>query len=210
MWVDNDVPNWFRHWKISTGRHFQNGHHNTAKIQHCSISTSWIDSRHRKISTGLHFQNGHHNTTKIQHCSISKVAFNLFFKPVVSGRFVRFHNRWIIIISCWIYTYLCNQCLLSLMWVRILIREGCTKLCDKVYQWLATGWWFSLGPPVSSTSKTDRHDIAEILSKVALNTIKQTNNKYMTAQIIFFVGKYGGMHLMLIDWHDLRQMMICS
>jgi hypothetical protein len=29
------------------------------------------------------FQNGHHNTAKIQHCSISKIAFNLFFKPVV-------------------------------------------------------------------------------------------------------------------------------
>jgi hypothetical protein len=27
-------------------------------IQHCSISTSLIDSQHRKISTGLHFQNG--------------------------------------------------------------------------------------------------------------------------------------------------------
>jgi hypothetical protein len=25
--------------KISTGRHFQNGHHNTAQIQHCPIST---------------------------------------------------------------------------------------------------------------------------------------------------------------------------
>ena len=43
----------------------------------------------------------------------------------------------------------------------------------KVCQWLATGWWFSLGPPVSSTNKTDRHDITEILLKVALNTIKQ-------------------------------------
>jgi hypothetical protein len=31
--------------------------------------------------------------------------------------------------------------------------------------------WFSPGPPVSSTNKTDRHDIAEILLKVALNTI---------------------------------------
>jgi hypothetical protein len=51
------------------------------------------DSWHRKISTGRHFQNGHHNTTQIQHCSISKVAFNLFFKPVVSGRFGRLHNR---------------------------------------------------------------------------------------------------------------------
>jgi hypothetical protein len=31
--------------------------------------------------------------------------------------------------------------------------------------------------PVSSTNKTDRHDITEILLKVALNTIKQTNIK---------------------------------
>ena len=31
---------------------------------------------------------------------------------------------------------------------------------------------FSLGSPVSSTDKTDRHDIAKILLKVALNTIK--------------------------------------
>ena len=46
-------------------------------------------------------------------------------------------------------------------------------LCDKVCQWLATGQWFSPGPPVSSTNKTDRHHITEILLKVALNTIKQ-------------------------------------
>jgi hypothetical protein len=32
--------------------------------------------------------------------------------------------------------------------------------------------WFSLGTPVSSTNKTDRHDITEILLKVALNIIK--------------------------------------
>jgi len=31
------------------------------------------------------------------------------------------------------------------------------------------------GTPVSSTIKTDRHDITEILLKVALNTINQTN-----------------------------------
>jgi len=34
--------------------------------------------------------------------------------------------------------------------------------------------WVSLGPLVSSTNKTDRHDITETLLKVALNTIKQT------------------------------------
>ena len=50
---------------------------------------SWIDSRHWKISTGLLFENDHHNTSKIQHFSISMVAFDLFFKPVVSGRFGR-------------------------------------------------------------------------------------------------------------------------
>ena len=35
--------------------------------------------------------------------------------------------------------------------------------------------WFSPDPPVSSTNKTDSHDITEILLKVAFNTIKQTN-----------------------------------
>jgi hypothetical protein len=44
----------------------------------------------------------------------------------------------------------------------------------KVCQWLATGRWFSPGTPVSSTNKTDRHDITEILLKMALNTINQT------------------------------------
>jgi hypothetical protein len=34
-----------------------------------------------------------HNTAKIQHCSISKVAFDLFSKPVVSGRFGRLDYR---------------------------------------------------------------------------------------------------------------------
>ena len=49
------------------------------------------------------------------------------------------------------------------------------QLCDKVCQWLATGRWFSPGPLGSSTNKTDRHDITEVLLKVAINTIKQTN-----------------------------------
>jgi hypothetical protein len=34
--------------------------------------------------------------------------------------------------------------------------------------------WFFLGTPVSSTNKTDHHDITEILLKVALNTITLT------------------------------------
>ena len=62
------------------------------------------------------------------------------------------------------------------MWVRISISARCTTLCDKICQWRATGQWFSPGPLVSSTNKTDRHDITEILLKVALNTIKQAYN----------------------------------
>jgi hypothetical protein len=45
-------------------------------------------------------------------------------------------------------------------------------LCDKVFQWLATSQWFFPGTPVSSTNKTNRHDITEILLKVTLNSIK--------------------------------------
>ena len=52
-------------------------------------------------------------------------------------------------------------------------KKGCTRLTaasDKVYQLLTHGRWFSPGTPASSTTKTGRHDIAEILLKVALNT----------------------------------------
>jgi hypothetical protein len=43
-----------------------------------------------------------------------------------------------------------------------------TAASDKVYQLLFHGRGFSPGTPVSSTTKTCRHDIAEILLKVAL------------------------------------------
>jgi hypothetical protein len=56
-------------------------------------------------------------------------------------------------------------------------QKGCTRLAaasDKVYQLLAHGRWFSPGTPASSTTKTGRHDIVEILLKVALNTKNQS------------------------------------
>ena len=74
----------------------------------------------------------------------------------------------------WIYNYVCNQCLSLLkLCVRIPLRQGVidATLCYKVCKWLATGQWFSLSTSVSSTNKTDRHDITEILLKVALNTM---------------------------------------
>jgi len=72
--------------------------------------------------------------------------------------------------SSWIYNYLCNQCLFeSCSWRGVLDAT----LCDKVRQCFATCQWFSLGTPVFSTNKTDHHDIAEILLKVALKTTTQ-------------------------------------
>ena len=91
----------------------------------------------------------------------------------------------VVIYASWIYNYLCNQCLSPLMlWVRISNRARCTTLCDKVCQWLATVLWFSPGPSVSSTNKTDRQDITEILWTVALETTKQTNKHYKSRFVV--------------------------
>ena len=49
---------------------------------------------------------------------------------------------------------------------------------DKAYQLLAHGRWFS---PASSTTTTGRHDIAEILLKVALSS---SNNKTLNARLL--------------------------
>ena len=71
----------------------------------------------------------------------------------------------------------CNQCLLQLQLdVPIMLSQGLldTTLCYKVCLLLAAGRCFSLGTLVSCTNKTDHHDIAEILLKVALNTIALT------------------------------------
>jgi hypothetical protein len=59
-------------------------------------------------------------------------------------------------------------------------NKGCTRLAaasDTVYQLLAHGRWFSPGTPASSNTKTGRHDIAEILLKIALNTINQIDRE---------------------------------
>jgi len=91
-----------------------------------------------------------------------------------------FHQYTLTLNECtgsWIYNYICNQCLSPLkFWVRIPLRRGVlnTTLCDKVCQWLVTGWWFSPGTSVSFTNKTDFHHITEILLKKAFNIITLT------------------------------------
>ena len=66
-------------------------------------------------------------------------------------------------------------------------KKGCTRLAtasDKVYQLLARGRWFSPRTSASSTTKTGRHDIAEILLKVALNTKIQIQIPFKRGGII--------------------------
>ena len=64
------------------------------------------------------------------------------------------------------------------------LSRSTRSLCDKVYQWLATSQWFSPGTPVSSTNKTYRHDIPEILLKVALNTITITLTPHLNLSFV--------------------------
>ena len=52
-----------------------------------------------------------------------------------------------------------------------------TTWCDKICQWLAAGRWFPPGTPISSTNKTDRHNVTEILLKVVSNTITLIFNR---------------------------------
>jgi hypothetical protein len=60
----------------------------------------------------------------------------------------------------------------TLLRINILYKTRFHKVC----QWLATGRWFPPGTPVSSTNKTNLHDITEILLKMALNTINIKNS----------------------------------
>jgi hypothetical protein len=112
--------------------------------------------------------------------SFVKHCLTFFLWPLYLSFFIK-GPSWTWSYGSWNYNYLCNQCLSPLiLWVIISIKARGTALCDKVCQWPATGQWFSPGPLVSCTNKTDRHNIAEILLKVVLNTIKQTNKKTKT------------------------------
>jgi hypothetical protein len=78
-------------------------------------------------------------------------------------------------------------------------KKGCTRLAaasDKVYQLLANGWWFS---PASSTTKTGRHEIAEILLKVALNTKNKNQWRVCTDYTFYLSFIY---NIILVDFHN--------
>jgi hypothetical protein len=69
---------------------------------------------------------------------------------------------------------------------------------DKVYQLLAHGRWFSPGTPASSTTKTGRHDIAEILLKVELNTINQIKSNFLPKKGTKFTNRSVDNHYYIV------------
>ena len=75
--------------------------------------------------------------------------------------------------TAWVRAWLCN------------LQKRCTRLAassDNVYHLLAHGRWFS---PVSSTTKTGRRDIAEMLLKVALKYQNQSVIEWKQSVILF-------------------------
>jgi hypothetical protein len=67
-----------------------------------------------------------------------------------------------------------------------------SHITNKVYQLLAHGRWFSPGTPASSTAKTGRHDIVEILLKVAINTQNKIHQKsfYNKMRVCYLRGRF--------------------
>jgi hypothetical protein len=68
-----------------------------------------------------------------------------------------------------------------------MLQKSCTRLAaasDRFYQLLAHARWLSPGTPASSTTKNGRHDIAEILLKVGLNTKKSEKNIMLTSYLV--------------------------
>jgi hypothetical protein len=49
------------------------------------------------------------------------------------------------------------------------------------------GWWFSLGTPVSSTNKTNCHDITEILNDNSFHKTGLLESTYQFLKFIIFV-----------------------
>jgi hypothetical protein len=81
------------------------------------------------------------------------------------------YGKFFSIKSCKYIYYIFSTWVRARLWK---LQNGCSRLAaasDQAYQLFARGRWFSPGTTASSTTKTGRHDIAEILLKVALSTI---------------------------------------
>ena len=116
-------------------------------------------------------------------------------------------SRWPWLYDSWIYNCLCNQCLSPLTWVRIPIKARCIFIVHYVLKSVTCN-----KSVVFSTNKTDRHDITEILLKVVLNTIKPTNQPYvsMTATLQVFSSISFNINIQLIDQIHINLFFVVS
>jgi hypothetical protein len=123
-------------------------------------------------------------------CNIYDLVYSAKINVFISNNLkiceTYYHCRAIMFVIGW---YQCNRCLSQLMsgvWISLIAR--CTRCNIIVYQWVVAGQWFSPGTPISSTNKTDGHDIAEILLVVMLNTI--TLPYCHCSRVIILLWKY--------------------
>ena len=83
--------------------------------------------------------------------------------------------QWLSPLKLWVWTTLMARCMYS-------IQHYVIKFVSDVQ--LVDGFRFSPGTLVSSTNKTDHHDITEILLKVVLNTISLTVQIFCRIEVI--------------------------
>ena len=158
-------------WKISSGHHFQNGCHNTAQIQHCPISTTflmWVDCDvpnrflwHWTFSSGRHFQNGRQNTAQIQHCPIS-TTFHMWVDYDVPDLFQTLKNFYQSPFSKWPPQYRTNSTLSDFNDISYVGTLWCRKLILTSTNFYRSP--FSKWPPQYRTNSTlfDFNEIAYV------------------------------------------------
>ena len=90
--------------------------------------------------------------------------------------FIFFFFRWTLFILVVFFISCPSTCLVRLT-IDPVPSTRLAAASDNDYQLLAHDWWFSPGTSASYTTKTGRHDIAEILLKVALKHQKSNQIK---------------------------------
>ena len=138
--------------------------------------------------------------TKFEEKIVFPSSFNAVFASVYLNVLLMVHNKKCYLILtrglkgahipnglCWVRTVVCRPifsinshfyCSPTVMYVcgggHREFASQCvldTSVCDKDCQWLVVSQWFFLGILVSSTSKTDHHDITDILLNVVFTTV---------------------------------------
>jgi hypothetical protein len=107
--------------------------------------------------------------------------------------------------------YLCNQCLSPLkLWVRNHLRTRCTRyniiLCGKICRCISTGRLFS-DTPFSSSNKTDRYEITELLVQFKHQYRNPVDPSYFSHPIIDTVA-FGVLKNLFSSWILLKYCLV--